>query len=64
MFVEVHPELARERGLKHGGWATVVTARSAIEARVLVTERMRPVTRRRAGACTRSGCRTTGASAG
>ena len=37
MFVEVHPELARERGLEHGGWATIVTARSAIEARVLVT---------------------------
>jgi len=43
MFVEVHPELARERGLSHGGWATVVTARSAIEGRVMVTERMRPV---------------------
>jgi formate dehydrogenase major subunit len=43
MFVEVHPDLARERGLKHGEWATIVTARSAIEARVLVTERMRPV---------------------
>ncbi len=43
MFVEVHPELARERGLEHGGWATIVTARSAIEARVLVTRRMRPV---------------------
>jgi formate dehydrogenase major subunit len=43
MFVEVHPELARERELQHGGWATVVTARTAIEARVLVTDRMRPV---------------------
>jgi formate dehydrogenase major subunit len=43
MFVEVHPELARERGLQHGGWATVVTERSAIEGRVMVTERMRPV---------------------
>jgi formate dehydrogenase major subunit len=42
MFVEVHPDLARERGLRHGDWATVTTARSAIEARVLVTERMRP----------------------
>jgi formate dehydrogenase major subunit len=40
MFVEVHPDLARERGLEHGGWATIVTARSAIEARVLVTERI------------------------
>jgi len=43
MFVEVHPDLAAERGLEHGGWATVVTSRSAIEARVLVTARMRPV---------------------
>jgi formate dehydrogenase major subunit len=43
MFVEVHPDLARERGLEHHGWATIVTARSAIEARVLVTERMRPI---------------------
>jgi formate dehydrogenase major subunit len=43
MFVEVHPDLARERGLTHGDWATIVTARSAIEARVLVTDRMRPV---------------------
>ena len=42
MFVEVHPELARERGLTHGGWATISTTRSAIEARVLVTERVRP----------------------
>jgi formate dehydrogenase major subunit len=40
MFCEVGPELAAERGLVNGGWATVVTARSAIEARVLVTERM------------------------
>jgi formate dehydrogenase major subunit len=44
MFVEVHPDLAEERGLEHGGWATIVTARSAIEARVMVTDRMRPVT--------------------
>jgi formate dehydrogenase major subunit len=43
MFVEVHPEVATERGLVNGGWATIVTARSAIEARVLVTDRMRPV---------------------
>jgi formate dehydrogenase major subunit len=42
-FCEVSPELAAERGLEHAGWATIVTARSAIEARVLVTERMRPL---------------------
>jgi formate dehydrogenase major subunit len=44
MFCEVSPELAAERDLVHGGWATIVTARAAIEARVLVTERMRPLT--------------------
>ncbi len=42
-FCEVSPELAAERGLEHGGWATVVTARNAIEARVLVTERVAPL---------------------
>ncbi len=40
-FCEISPRLADERGLEHGGWATVVTARAAIEVRVLVTERMR-----------------------
>ena len=40
-FCEVSPELAAERGLEHPGWATIITARTAIEARVLVTERMR-----------------------
>jgi formate dehydrogenase major subunit len=43
MFVEVSPELAAERGLEHTGWATIVTARSAIEARVMVTDRMAPL---------------------
>ena len=40
-FCEVSPRLARERGLTHGDWVTIVTARTAIEARVLVTERLR-----------------------
>jgi formate dehydrogenase major subunit len=44
LFVEVSPELAQERGLEHAGWATIVTARTAIEARVMVTDRVRPVT--------------------
>ena len=44
MFCEISPELARERGLEHLGWATVVTARTAIEARVIVTDRMVPLT--------------------
>ena len=42
-FCEVSPELARERGLTHLSWATVVTARSAIELKVLVTDRMTPL---------------------
>jgi formate dehydrogenase major subunit len=43
MFAEVSPELAAERGLEHLGWAHVVTARAAIEARVLVTDRLTPL---------------------
>src|SRR6201999_4554958 len=42
-FCEISPELARMRGLDHLGWATIVTARTAIEARVLVTDRMVPL---------------------
>ena len=42
-FCEVSPELAAERGLEHGGWATIISARAAVEARVLVTARMRPL---------------------
>lgn len=40
-FCEVSPRLAAERGLTHGDWVTIVTSRTAIEARVLVTERLR-----------------------
>ncbi len=43
MFVEVSPQLAGELGLEPGGWATLVTSRSAIEARVMVTDRLRPL---------------------
>jgi formate dehydrogenase major subunit len=43
MFVEVSPELAAERGLEHLGWAHLVTLRSAIEARVMVTDRITPL---------------------
>jgi formate dehydrogenase major subunit len=42
-FCEVSPELAAERGLEHTGWATIITARAAVEARVLVTSRLRPL---------------------
>ncbi|OBK47008.1 formate dehydrogenase [Mycobacterium sp. 1081908.1] len=43
MFCEVSPELAAERGLEPYGWATIVSPRAAIEARVLVTERLAPL---------------------
>ena len=40
MFCEVSSALASERGLENGGWATLVSPRAVIEARVLVTERV------------------------
>ncbi len=43
MFCEVSPQLAAECGLEHRGWATIITSRTAIEARVLVTQRIAPL---------------------
>ena len=43
MFVEVSPELAAERGLEHNGWCHVVTARAAVEGKVMVTDRLTPL---------------------
>jgi formate dehydrogenase major subunit len=43
MFCEVSPELAREAGLRNGGWATIRTARAELECRVLVTRRVQPL---------------------
>jgi formate dehydrogenase major subunit len=43
LFVEVSPELAAERGLTHLDWAHVITSRTAVEARVYVTDRMMPL---------------------
>lgn len=43
LFVEVSPELAAERGLRHLDWAHVITSRTAVEARVFVTDRMAPL---------------------
>jgi formate dehydrogenase major subunit len=43
LFVEVSPELAAERGLTHGSYAQVISARAVIEARVLVTDRLNPL---------------------
>jgi formate dehydrogenase major subunit len=41
MFCEVSPTLAEARGLRHGGWATITTARGQIECRVMVTTRVK-----------------------
>lgn len=43
MFCEISPELARERGIAQGGWMTISTARGSIEARAMVTARLRPM---------------------
>ena len=43
LFCEVSPALAAERGLEHGGWATIASTRAIIEARVLVTDRVKPL---------------------
>ena len=43
MFVELSPELAAEKGITHGGWLTVRSPRGAIEARAMVTRRLKPL---------------------
>jgi formate dehydrogenase major subunit len=43
MFVEISFELARERGVSNGDWVVVSSPRGAIEARALVTARLKPV---------------------
>ena len=42
-FTEVSPELAAERGLVHGETAIITTPRSSVQARVLITRRMKPL---------------------
>ncbi|MBB6143144.1 formate dehydrogenase major subunit [Silvibacterium bohemicum] len=42
MFAELSFELAAERGIVHGGWMTIQTPRGRIEARAMVTRRLRP----------------------
>jgi formate dehydrogenase major subunit len=44
LFCEIAPELANERGIIHGEYMTIETARGEIQARALVTRRMRPFT--------------------
>ena len=43
MFAEISPELARELKIRNGDYVCIVTLRSAIEARALVSRRIRPL---------------------
>jgi len=43
LFAELSPELAAERNIKHGDWMIISTQRGEIEARAMVTRRMRPL---------------------
>jgi formate dehydrogenase major subunit len=42
LFAELSPELAAAKGIRNKDWITLVSARGAIEARALVTPRLRP----------------------
>jgi formate dehydrogenase major subunit len=42
LFCEISPELAAEKGITNAGYVTIRTARGEIQARALVTRRMRP----------------------
>jgi len=42
LFCEISPELAAEKKVENGGYVTIRTARGEVEARALVTRRMRP----------------------
>jgi formate dehydrogenase major subunit len=41
MFVEMSPQLAAQRGIIHGGWVRVRSARGSLTARAMVTRRIR-----------------------
>jgi formate dehydrogenase major subunit len=42
-FCEISPELAADRKVENGEWVTLMTPRGIVEARALVTTRMRPL---------------------
>jgi len=43
MFIELSPELAAEKGIAHGDWMVAWNPRGAVEARAMVTRRIRPL---------------------
>jgi formate dehydrogenase major subunit len=42
-FVEIGEELAKEKGIKSGGWVRVWSKRGSVKAKALVTKRIRPL---------------------
>jgi formate dehydrogenase major subunit len=43
-FIEISEELAKEKGIKGGGWARIWSKRGSIKAKVVVTKRIKPLT--------------------
>jgi formate dehydrogenase major subunit len=43
LFAELSPELAAEKQIRHGDWMVISTPRGQIEARAMVTRRLRPL---------------------
>jgi formate dehydrogenase major subunit len=43
MFAEISPELAEQENIEHGGWMIIESPRGSIEARAMVTRRVRPM---------------------
>src|SRR5436305_4926116 len=43
LFAEISEELAAEKGVNNGDWITLSTARAEVEAKALVTPRIKPL---------------------
>ncbi len=43
LFVEIDPDLAREKGIEQNDWVTVWNTRAQVQARAMVTSRMQPM---------------------
>ena len=42
-FVEISEELAKEKGIKNGGWVRVWSKRGSVKAKAVVTKRIKPL---------------------
>lgn len=43
-FVELSEELAKEKGIRHGGWVRVWSHRGSVKGKAVVTKRLKPLT--------------------